>query len=131
MKVNKFVKKYRKAFTILSYYVTIIQEALWDIVDHIPIIGNAIIQDFYPFVSRGCKPRWKWYEVFTLDYWRYSFIHNVISDINYHYIRPAKERVQKFIVGKTSVNLLDWLVCCNDSKLLEQDGWSACVRSRG
>lgn len=125
MKLNKVYKK------VLQWKL-ILTELPWTIIEKIPIIGQGFIQDFYPFNDEQGGATFKWYDVIIHPirfYYRSQLIWG-IQDFWKYDIVPWIEKLQTFIIGEKSYKLLMWLLHCNDSKLLESNGWSCTVRNR-
>lgn len=124
MKVNKFVK--RHADLIIRWLN--FTEEVWDAVYNIPVIGRHICWDFYPYKEKG--PAFKWYEIFTWRYLRYSSLMDSMIDSVKKHIENTIEWVEELLIGKKNKKVLDFLMCSNDSKLIESGRWSHLVRNR-
>lgn len=124
MKVNKFVKKHAETIIRLENFA----EDVWELVYKIPYIGKHIVWDFYPYKGRG--PAFKWYEIFTWKYLRYSSLADDIITKVSKATEYVMEAIQKTLIGKHNIKKLNLIMGCNDSKLLESDGWSFLVRNR-
>lgn len=125
MKLNKAYKK------VLQWKL-ILTELPWTIIEKIPIIGQGFIRDFYPFNDEQGGANFKWYDVIIhpIRFYYRSQLIGEIKDFWEHNVTPLIEKLQTFIIGKKSYELLMWLLHCNDSKLLDSNGWSCTVRNR-
>lgn len=125
MKLNKAYKKFLQWKLILT-------ELPWIMIEKIPIIGQGFVQDFYPFNDEQGGATFKWYDVIIHPiqfYYRSQLIWGIKDFWKDNIVRWI-EKLQTFIIGEKSYKLLMWLLHCNDSKLLESNGWSCTVRNR-
>lgn len=125
-----FYKFSKAAYLKVLRGINNIQEGLWDTIEDWGGIGEALIDDFYPYESQDRVPKWTFRKVVChpVQFIRYSETCSFLREWYSWVYTPIRNAIQTWLAGRKNVQIMDWVCSQCNLKLVHSDGWSAILQ---